>query len=96
MVPFALSPNHEAPLIVQLTLTTGHAAVKVTLKDGRIVYVDNGAFGGDDQMFELQEVPSYATLGIPSLGITEALGKYWRAAYPTGSTGWEIFDPYGP
>lgn len=99
VVTFALFPNDDAPWMVQLTLTTGHAAVLITLEDGRQVYFDNGAFGGDDGLFQIGDIPSFAYPGTPSLGICESFGKYWNEAYPPtippGRSG--IFNPYyGP
>ena len=96
---FALYPNDDAPWMVQLTLTTGHAAVRVRLIDGREFYFDNGGFGGKDGRFQLDELPSYAYPGTPSFGILESFEDYWRQAYPEV---WQspknggIFDPNGP
>ncbi|HBJ37061.1 MAG TPA: hypothetical protein DDZ51_20360, partial [Planctomycetaceae bacterium] len=99
VVTFALFPNADAPWYVQLTLSTGHAAVKVMMQDGRVFYFDNGGFGGSDGMFQSPDIPSYAYPGEPSYGILEDFGQHWNTAYPVEQPpgSWDIFDAcYGP
>jgi len=42
--------------------TTAHAAYRIVFRDGTVVYVDNGAFGG---FFEPSDIPSDATEDYP-------------------------------
>ena len=78
--------------IVATGLTTSHAAVKVTYADGRVLYYDNGAFGG---IFNRTSIPLYAYFRRPGENTGDARARPFRQSPLGPHTGMPILFPQG-